>query len=94
MNLKEHFAAWKKDCIKNKKKIYLSIFFLIMAIVLDYISGTYTDRVSSVVAPDLFLGHFGPMNLTFLFVWAYFFVIVIFFVYPFVFKPNKIAFNH
>lgn len=88
--MKNRIALWKEDIIKNKKKIYLSVFFLIMAVMLDYISGTYVDRVSSVVAPDLFLGHFGPMNLTFLFIWVYWFVIAVFFIYPFIFKPGKI----
>lgn len=89
--VKEKTIAWKKDILEHKWKILIALIFFSIAVVLNYIAGTYTTRIASVKeVPDLILSYIPPINLNFIFVWLFIAVIAVLIVYPLVFKPNKI----
>lgn len=95
MSFKEGFRIkwhyWKNDIIKNKRKIILAALFYLIALVLDYIAGTYTERIANVKeVNDLILDYVPAINLSFIFVWLFLFVIVVIIIYPLIFKPSKI----
>jgi len=81
---------WKEEILENKKKILISALFLIIASILDYISGKYVRNVEVATVPDLILDHIPVINLSFVFVWLYLLVFSIIILYPLVFKPKKI----
>ncbi|MDO8622736.1 MAG: phosphatase PAP2-related protein [archaeon] len=88
--IKEKFHAWRKEFGEHKKKIILAVIFLIIAFVLDYLSGIYVTKKGGVVASDLILDNIPPIDLSFLFVWLYLLVLSIIILYPFLVKPRRI----
>ena len=89
--VKEKAIAWKKDILNHKWKILIALIFFFIALVLNYIAGTYTSQIATVKeVPDLILSSIPPINLNFIFVWLFLAVIVVLIVYPLIFKPNKI----
>lgn len=81
---------WKKDLVKNRHKLIIAFILLIIASFLDYVSGSYTSDFKGPHVADVILDHVGPINLGFIFVWGYIMIIAVFFIYPILFKPNKI----
>jgi len=84
------FKEWKDNILENKGKILISLLFLIIASILDYISGNYVRTAKVVTAPDLILDYIPPINLSFIFVWFYLAVFFIIILYPLISKPKKI----
>jgi hypothetical protein len=81
---------WKEDILLHKKKIFLSILFLIIALILTALSGDYVDEARSVSVPDLILSHIPAVDLSFLFVYGIIIVVIVFLAYPLVHKPKKL----
>jgi len=90
LNVKEYVINWKNEFLRHKYLIGISIIFLIVSSILDYLSGTYTNRVGAAIAPDLILELIPPIDLEFVFTYGYLFVLFIFFAYPLFFKPKEI----
>ena len=85
------FNKWKQEFKKQRKKLLISLFFLIIALILYNLAGDYvTDHKGSVVVPDLILDHFGPYNLTIIYVWFFLIVCILFFYYPFFHKIHDL----
>lgn len=83
--------AWTKDIKENRAKIGLVIIFLVTAVILNYIAGTYTtERANVREVPDLILDILPAINAGFIFVWLYIAMNIVFILYPFIFKPGKI----
>ena len=89
--MRNKFKNWLSEIKKNKKSIIISIFFLIFALVLYGFSSDYLqDNGGKFIAVhDIILDHFGPYNLSFIYVWLFVLVITLFIVYPLIFKPGK-----
>jgi len=86
-------SKWWSEIKHNRKKILISIFFLLISISLIFLSGDYVeDYTNSVVVPDLILDHVGPYNLSFLFIWLFVIVIILFFLYPLISKPSELPY--
>ncbi|MGA2130082.1 MAG: phosphatase PAP2-related protein [Candidatus Pacearchaeota archaeon] len=81
---------WKKDISDNKGKILLSILFLIIAYLLTVLSGNYVDQTKAVSVPDLILDHIPVINLSPIFLYGIWIVIIVFLLYPILYKPKKI----
>ncbi len=89
-NLEEKVKAWKKDIYIHKRDICLSVFILILALVLNYLSGTYAEKAGVAQPTDLILDHIPAIDLSFIYVWLFIAVSVIFFAYPFLVEPKRI----
>lgn len=77
---------------KQKNHLLFALIFLGTALFLYAVSGDYVeDRKGSVAVPDLILDHFGPYNLSFIFIWSIVIIIVISFIYSIVFQPKKFS---
>jgi len=84
---------WKKEVLKHKKQIILSILFLIVACMISYASGSYMDKTVVKQVPDIILDNIPVINLSFLYIWLYILVIAIFLVYPLLFKPKRFHYS-
>jgi hypothetical protein len=82
---------WKKEILKYKFHILLSVLILIVANIINYFAGSYvTNKANCQEVPDLILGHFGPYPLSFLFVWGFIIVILVMLFYTLFFKIKEI----
>ena len=86
MNL---FQSWKKEIYKNKKVIFFSILFLILANFLYQIAGDYVDETNAVQASDIILDNIPTVNLSFLFVYGSILIIAILVLYSLFFRVKK-----
>jgi len=84
------WVDWKKSFLRYKYEFIIGIGLLIITLLLDFVSGSYTTEIIGPHVADVILDHIGPIDLSFLFVWGYIAIIVVFFAYPAVFKPSKI----
>ncbi len=84
-NLKE----WRAEFSNHRNLILLSLLFLGIALVLNYIAGTYVDGTGTTVATDIILDHTIIINLSFLFIYGIGFVITVLFLYPLFFNVKE-----
>ena len=87
------FKEWKKDIYNSRKKIFLSILFLIVAYISIILSGKYVDNISTVSVPDLILSHLPIVNLTFIFLYGLPFVLIIFILYSFIYESKRFYYS-
>ncbi len=86
-----NFKLWLSEIRNNRKRLLIALLFIVLASFAYSLSGDYlTDHQGYVSAQDLILDHFGPYNLSFIFVWFFLFVGFIFFTYPIIFKPQEL----
>jgi len=88
--LKTKFLKWKIEIWEHKYLLLLSLVFLIIAGILDYYSGIYTNRVGSAVSPDIILDNIPPVNFQLIFTYGYLFVLAVLFFYPLFFKVKSL----
>jgi hypothetical protein len=81
---------WVEEIRHNKRLIFLSLVFLILAIILDYVAGTYVTKISGVAAPDLILDNIPTVDLDFLYIYGAVFMVALLFLYPLFFKVKKL----
>lgn len=84
------FIDWKKEIREHRNLILISFVLIIIALILDYSAGyyvTYKAQVEDV--PDLLLKYIPPINLNFLFVYGWLFVLAVFVLYPLFFEVKK-----
>ena len=86
------FNEWTHIIKQNKKKILISLFFLIVAIAFYGISGDYVTDHNWSDASDIILDHFGPYDLSIIFIGLFLFVIILFIFYPLIYKPNELSY--
>ncbi len=80
---------WKTEFKDNKFSILVSFIFLIIALILNYIAGRYVDTTNVVIASDLILDHIPTIDLSFLYIYGYIFVILVLFLYPLLFRIKE-----
>ncbi len=81
---------WKNEIAEHKYMLLLSIFFLILAIILDYYAGIYVTKIPAVPVPDLILDHLPTLDLDFIFVYGFISIIAIIFFYPLFFNVKDL----
>jgi hypothetical protein len=81
---------WKKEILNHKILIIISILFLIIAIMLDYIAGMYVAKISGVAAPDLILNNIPTVDLDFIYLYGGVLIIALLFLYPLFFRVKKL----
>jgi len=84
-----NFREWRKDIVDHKYKILLALLFLAIAMFALTISSQYVDSLNSVPVSDLILDALPVIDLSFIFVWGIFIVLVVYFLYPLLYKPKK-----
>jgi len=86
---REKFNAWKREIYSHRKLIALSFLLLIIAIVLEYVSGSYVLRVGIAESPDIILDHIKAIDLSWVFVYGYTIIVGLIFLYPLFFNVKK-----
>jgi hypothetical protein len=82
---------WKKDLSKNKRKIYIAIALLAIAIYINYLAGIYTTKIPETNnVTDLVLDHIPAVNLGFIFSWGYLGFLIILTLYGVFYQPKKL----
>ncbi len=92
MVFEDSFSCWIFSIKRNKKSILFSLIFLLIAVFVNWCAGTYVSRHNWSAVPDLILNNVGPYNLGFIFTWLFALVIVIFIVYPLIYKPDELSY--
>lgn len=90
IQLNQLSVRWKNEIIRHKFLILLSLVFLVIATIIDYIAGNYVTKVGTGLVPDLILDKINPIDLNFIFVYGWLIVVVVLFAYPLFFKVRKI----
>ena len=89
--MNSNFKEWLSVMKKNRKKLYISLFFLLVSLTLYGLSGDYvTEKIDTAYSHDLILDNFGPYNFGFIFVWLFILVILMVLFYPLIFKPLEL----
>jgi len=83
------FSEWKKDILEHKGKIALALLFFAIALAAFIVSSSYVDEVKTAAVPDLVLDSIPIIDLSFLFIWGFVVVFVVYFGYPLFFAPKK-----
>lgn len=81
---------WKKEISHHKLLILISILFLVVSVVLDYLAGIYVEKVSGSTVPDLILDHIPTIDLDFIFIYGLPLIITLLFLYPLFFKVREL----
>ena len=90
VKIKNYVHRWKYEFLRHKYSILFSLFLLILSVVINYNAGKYVDSVASNTVSDIFIDNFGPVNLTWVFVYVWLIVVVMIFIYPLFFDVSKI----
>ncbi|MFA5259145.1 MAG: phosphatase PAP2-related protein [Candidatus Pacearchaeota archaeon] len=83
------FESWKNEISKNKKVIFFSILFLILANFSYQIAGEYVDEVAGVQAQDIILDNIPTINLSFLYIYGGILMLGLLIFYPLFFNVKK-----
>lgn len=81
--------SWKTEFKNHKYLITLSIIFLIISLLINVLVGNYTNRAETSTVNDLILDHFGPMNLSYLFLYGYAAVLLFLGLYPLIYDVKR-----
>jgi hypothetical protein len=81
---------WKDEIVRHKFLLLISVIFLIIANLLNFLAGEYTETISTVAVTDLILDHIPAINLNFLFVYGFTFILIVFLFYPLFFEVKKL----
>lgn len=84
------FLFWFREVLDNPSSFVISLFFLVVAVLLNVLSGTYVSKVGEAVSTDIILDHFGPYNLQFLFSNGYLFLMFVLFLFPLFFRIKEL----
>ncbi|MBU2577194.1 MAG: sphingomyelin synthase family protein [Nanoarchaeota archaeon] len=86
----KRFKAWTREISNNKKALLISLVFLVIAVILNGISGRYVTRVGVGVPTDIILNHVGPYNLQIFFGWGYLIFMALLFFFPLFFRIKSL----
>jgi hypothetical protein len=81
---------WKKIVFDHEGRIFMALGLLVIGIIATIASGNYVDGVKATAVRDIILNAIPTINLSFIFTWGLLFVLAIYLVYPFIFKPKKL----
>jgi len=86
----QRVLAWKKDIFEHRQQIVLSIILILIAIILNYISGLYTNETRGASPPDLILDHLPSVDLSIIHVGLFPIVLGVLVFYTLFFRPAKL----
>jgi hypothetical protein len=75
--LKTWFNTWKHELSGHKYLILISLGFLILANIINFLASSYVDKISTTAVPDLILDQIPSLNLDFIFIYGLLAVILI-----------------
>lgn len=81
---------WHKEIWNHKHLIMLSLVFLVCAVILDYIASLYVTDAQVVPVADIILDNIPTFNLVFFYVYGALIIMGLLFLYPLIFKAEKL----
>jgi hypothetical protein len=84
------FQEWRREILKHKYLLLISLILLALAITLNYATGIYVDKKIGVPAPDLILDNIPTLDLDVFFTYGFSLVLVILLAYPLFFKVEEL----
>lgn len=89
------FKIWFSEIKKHKKAIVLSLLFFLLAGIAYTAAGDYLldHAKNTAVSPDAILDSIGPYNLSFIFIWLFLAVNLVYFAYPIIYRTKEIAYT-
>jgi hypothetical protein len=86
------FRRWSREFYQCRYLVASSLAVALVAMYVDYRCGVYVSSIQGPDVPDLILDHFGPVDLSPLFVYGYFALVSFLFAYPVVFRTPMFHF--
>jgi hypothetical protein len=75
------FQSWKSEIYDYKYAILLSLGFLIVANIINYLSSNYVDKISTTVVTDIILDHIPVLDIDLIFSYGLLLVLATIFAY-------------
>ena len=89
---REGWRAWVREFLEYRYLNASSLVLIVIATYLDYHAGVYVSATEGPDIPDLILDHFGPIDLSPLFVYGYIALVCTLFISPLVFHIRTFHF--
>ncbi len=95
MILQKFVRQWKELLRDRKYVISLvsGIAIMMLALIANSYASAYTEQVPALSVGDLILDHIPIVDLTFLYTKVYFSFVTLIFIYPLLFKPERLPFT-
>lgn len=81
---------WEIELKNHKKLIFLSIILFIIANILNVMAGDFVDSIPGKVVSDIILDNIPAIDLSFFYIQGITLILIVFFVYPIIYKVKKI----
>jgi len=80
---------WNKEIFEHRWLIFFSLILLVIAVILDYVAGTYVSKIQGVAVPDILLDNIPTVDLNYIYLYGAVFMVILLFLYPLVFEVKK-----
>ena len=80
---------WNKEIFEHRWLIFFSLILLVIAVILDYVAGTYVSKIQGVAVPDILLDNIPTVDLNYIYLYGAVFMVILLFLYPLIFEVKK-----
>lgn len=85
------FKTWFKDIWETRYKLVIAFILVLASSSAIYYAGSYVTELNNTTRlTDIILDNYGPINLSFIFVWYSLFIAFAFYIYYLVFEPKNL----
>jgi len=88
-----NFYEYQQIIKKNKYKILFSLLFLAAAVVIYGLCGDFVSDHTWSAVQDMILDHFGPYDLSFIFLYLFAIVVAVYILYPLIYHPDEFSYT-
>jgi membrane-associated phospholipid phosphatase len=87
--MKKNGYSWREEFGEHKWLILLSVFFFIVAVILNQLASNYTDKKNTTPVSDMILDSIPSVDLSIFFIWGFLIVVLVLLLYPLLFNIRK-----
>lgn len=87
--MKNKLKNWRFILKHERRRLIVALIFLAIAMGFYLFAGDYVSDHRGIAVHDLILDNIGPYNLSFIFIWLYILVIILFFIRPILINPEE-----
>ena len=70
---------WSKEIWGHRWLIFFSLILLVIAVILDYVAGTYVSKIQGVAVPDILLDNIPTVDLNYIYLYGAVFMVILLF---------------
>ena len=84
------FQEWKKELTGHKKVIFLAALFFMFVLLINFFASNYVDEIPTTPTSDLVLDHFGPHDWSYVYIYGFVLVLLVFVIHPVLFHVKEL----